>query len=44
VHVRVMQEKGRSIDEDRWYTSLIGKYSSLSKLVDILRKHKVIQS
>jgi hypothetical protein len=33
-------------DEDklmgnRWYTSLIGKYSSLAPLVDLLRKHQV---
>ncbi|WVF70753.1 hypothetical protein IAT40_005547 [Kwoniella sp. CBS 6097] len=37
----MIEESIRLGDRCRWYTSLIGKYTSLQPLVELLRKHKI---
>ncbi|GFZ46189.1 hypothetical protein JCM24511_04436 [Saitozyma sp. JCM 24511] len=37
----MIEESMQVGDRCRWYTSLIGRYSSLAPLVDLLRKHQV---
>ncbi|WVQ97117.1 hypothetical protein IAU59_004227 [Kwoniella sp. CBS 9459] len=37
----MIEESIRLGDRCRWYTSLIGKYTSLQPLVDLLRRHKI---